>query len=79
MAKQLLSLCATGKLVSRDGYTGVFAKVLLPFYQYGYYFFNGQQYTFPSGTLAQNTRPTLAGTTRPDTFKKDCCHPAPVL
>jgi hypothetical protein len=53
MAVELLSLCSTPKIAIRDGLTGGTARLLLPFYQYGYWFASGQQYTFPKSELPQ--------------------------
>ena len=53
MSISLLPLCATPKLAIRDGYAGAYAKILLPFYQYGYWFADGKQYTFPSSEVRQ--------------------------
>lgn len=72
MAKPLLSLCEKGKIAMRDGWTGATAHIFLPFYEFGYWFASGQQYTFPSGSIAQDQTITnsLTGTTKPDTFVK---------
>jgi hypothetical protein len=71
MSKPLLSLCSIPKLAIRDGYVGATARLLLPFYQYGYWFASGQQYTFPGATLAQDTSRTLGGTVKPNTYTKE--------
>lgn len=73
MSKPLLSLCSIPKIAMRDGWVGSTARILLPFYQYGYWFASGQQYTFPGSTLAQDTSVANIGTTKPNTFAKDCC------
>lgn len=70
MAKPLLPLCSIGKIAIRDGLTGPTARLLLPFYEFGYWFASGQQYTFPNSTIAQDTSMTMLGTTKPDTFVK---------
>jgi hypothetical protein len=71
MSIQLLPLCSSAKVTIRDGMTGANARVYLPFY--GYWFASGQQYTFPSGVAAQPQQLTMGGTSKPDTFQKDCC------
>lgn len=73
MSKPLLSLCSIPKIAVRDGYAGPNAKLLLPFYTYGYWFANGQQYTFPGSPIAQDPSRTLVGTQKPNTFQKSCC------
>jgi hypothetical protein len=70
MAKQLLPLCSIPKVAMRDGYTGLMAKILLPFYSYGYWFASGQQYTFPGSTLLQDTSRVLGGIDMPDDYQK---------
>jgi len=78
MSKQLLPLCSIPKLATRDGLVGATARLLLPFYTYGYWFASGQQYTFPGGTAAQNRVMTDVGTSKPDTYVKAsgvCLHP----
>lgn len=73
MAIQLLPICSTPKQAIRDGYTGANAHIYVPFS--GYWFASGQSYTFPSDTnVQQNQKITIDGTTKPDTFQKDCCH-----
>lgn len=69
----LLPLCSTGKQAMRDGWSGQYAKIILPFYTYGFWFASGQQYTFPDGEIAQDQSRTLSGQVKPNTFKKDCC------
>ena len=66
--KQLLPLCNIPKIASRDGYVGVTAHILVPFY--GFYFFNGDQYTFGGGTAVQDPARTMGGSTKPNTFVK---------
>lgn len=72
MAKPLLPLCEVPKIALRDAWTGATAHIFLPFYEFGYWFASGQQYTFPSGTIAQDLTQSraLLGTTKPDTFIK---------
>lgn len=75
MAKQYLNVCATPKPAMRDGYAGENAHITLPGLagEGGLWFASGQLYTFPGSTAAQNASRTLGGTTKPDTFMKDCC------
>lgn len=70
MAKELLPLCSVPKISMRDGWTGATARILLPFYEFGYWFPSGQQYTFPNSTAAQDPSMTMIGTTKPNTFTK---------
>lgn len=70
MALELLPLCSNQKIAIRDGNTGADARLLLPFYEFGYWFASGQQYTFPNATIAQDTSMSIGGTTKPDTFTK---------
>lgn len=70
MSKALLPLCSVPKIAMRDGNTGAYARILLPFYEFGYWFPSGQQYTFPSSTAAQDPSMTMLGTSKPDTFTK---------
>jgi hypothetical protein len=72
MAKPLLPLCEVPKIAMRDAWTGATAHIFLPFYQYGYWFASGQQYTFPSGSAAQDLTQAqaLQGTSKPNTFIK---------
>lgn len=70
MSKPLLPLCEVPKIAMRDGWTGAVANIFLPFYEYGYWFASGQQYTFPSGTIPQDQSRTLYGTSKPNTFIK---------
>jgi hypothetical protein len=67
---QLLPLCSTPKLAIRDGLTGATARLLLPFYTYGYWFASGQQYTFPKSEVAQASGLVSRGTNQADTFVK---------
>lgn len=68
--KALLPLCSVGKMATRDGMTGATARIFLPFYEYGYWFASGQQYTFAGGTIAQDQSMTMTGTYKPDNFIK---------
>jgi hypothetical protein len=71
MSKVFLPLCSLPKIATRDGYVGATARLLLPFYSFGYWFASGQQYTFPGATIAQDTSRTLIGTHKVDTYTKD--------
>lgn len=71
MSKPLLALCSIPKMAIRDGLTGPYARLFLPFYEFGYWFASGQQYTFPSGEAVQNQRLTIGGNRQKDTFVKD--------
>lgn len=70
MAVALLPLCSTQKVAIRDGLAGASARILLPFYEFGYWFASGQQYTFPNATIAQDPSLTMQGTSKPNTFTK---------
>lgn len=69
MSKELLPICSPGKLATRDGWTGAFARLFLPFY--GYWFASGGTLNDPNSTIAQNRAPTLTGTIKPDTYEKN--------
>jgi len=75
MSAALLPLCSVGKIAMRDGYTGMTAHIILPFYEEGdgFWFASGQQYNFPASEVPQSRSRTLGGLARPDTFEKDCC------
>lgn len=76
MSKPLLSLCSIPKLAIRDGYVGQFARLLLPFSTYGYWFASGAQYTFTGTSIRQTPgEMALVGVTKPNTYKKaaDVC------
>lgn len=68
--KALLPLCSVPKLAMRDGWVGATARILLPFYSYGYWFASGQQYEWPSANVIQDPSMTMTGTTKPDNFIK---------
>lgn len=70
MAVVLHPLCSQGKVVSRDGNVGRNAHIMLPFYQYGYYFFGGQQYDFSSGEVGQDHSMATRGTRQSAPFVK---------
>lgn len=59
------------KVATPEGHTGPHARLFLPFYQYGYWFANGQQLSFIHAELPQRSSRLLNGLTRPDTFRKD--------
>lgn len=78
MSKPLLSLCQIPKLSMRDGWAGANAHIYLPFYQYGYWFASGQQYTFNNSTIPQWKGRTLGGTDMTTTYIKEagaCLNP----
>lgn len=68
-ARRLLPLCSIPNRMSRDGWAGPNAHIYLPFF--GHFFFNGQTYTFPNATIAQDKRPFLGGISKPNTFTKN--------
>lgn len=68
MSKELLPLCSTPKLATRDGWTGPYARLELPFY--GYWFASGGTLNAPSSTGPQNRSMTLVGVATPDTYQK---------
>lgn len=71
MTVELLPLCGVPKIAIRDGYTGVTANILLPFYEpYGYWFASGQQYTFPTGEAPQQLGLTTQATNQKNPFVK---------
>ncbi len=69
----LFNINQQGKLADRDGGVGAYARLFLPFYSGGYWFRSGQTLSFPRSTIAQDRSYVLSGTTKPDTFMKDCC------
>jgi len=73
MTAVLLPLCNTGKIAMRDGYTGRTAHIILPFYEFGFWFASGQQYDFPASEVGQEQGMLLIGTEKPNVFQKDCC------
>lgn len=77
----ILPLCSQEKPAIRDGYTGGTARLFIPFLDRGagYWYASGEIPTFPGATIAQDRSRTISGTSRPDTFSKDCCVPAPGL
>lgn len=75
MARELLNLCAAPRPVIRNGMTGQYARMYLPFLgkNSGYWFANGMTIVFPSATIPQDNSLTLSGTVKPNTYMKDCC------
>lgn len=75
MSVSLLPLCSVPKLATRDGGTGPYARLPLPFYSYGYWFASGQQYTFPTGTIAQDQSLAVRASRQANTYIKaaDVC------
>jgi hypothetical protein len=69
--KPLLALCSIPKVATKDGYAGVTAKLLLPFY--GYWFANGSTISFPYSEIPQDHSATIHSTNMTDNFQKDCC------
>lgn len=70
--KPLLSLCSTPPIALRDGLTGPFAKVLVPFQ--GWVYASGIQIAFPGSTIGQPVGTNvLGGSQMVDTYQKDCC------
>lgn len=69
--KPLLSLCETPPVLLRDGYTGVTAKILMPFL--GYVYASGVTLTFPSSVIPQATDKKLSGAYMINNYAKDCC------
>lgn len=75
MSISLLPICSKQKIAIRDGLTGEKARLLLPFYKdsngaYTYWYASGQQYAFPTSTIAQDQSITMQGTAKPNTFTK---------
>jgi len=75
MAKVLLPLCSNLPAVTRDGYSGQFARLNLPFF--GYWFASGAQITTlnTAGNIQQDRSYTVNGRIKPDVFNKGagCC------
>lgn len=79
MSTPLMPLCALGKQTTRDGGVGAHPVLLLPFYEFGYWYPGGQQYTFPGSELPQEQGLTSQGTNQQNTFIKGpgiCLTPA---
>lgn len=70
MSVELLALCSTPKIAVRDGYVGASARLLLPFYRYGYWFASGQQYTFAGSELPQASGLVSRATRQTNPFVK---------
>lgn len=70
--KPLVSLCQVPKVAMKDGNTGAFAKLLLPFY--GYWFASGATYSWPSASKTQDQSITITGLNMADNYQKDCCN-----
>jgi len=70
MSTPLLPLCAIGKATNRDGGVGAFPVLMLPFYQYGYWYPSGQQYTFSDSELPQQGGLTETATNMQNSFIK---------
>ncbi len=70
MSVKLLPLCSVPKLAIRDGYTGATARLLLPFYRFGYWLASGQQITFPASESAQQLGMTENGLRQSNSFVK---------
>lgn len=66
----LLPLCSVPKIAIRDGFTGAFARLWLPFATYGEWFASGQQYTFPTGTIGQQKGLSEQATNQKNPFVK---------
>lgn len=70
MSVELLPLCSNAKIAIRDGLSGATARLLLPFYSYGYWFASGQQYTFPNSEVAQAPGLVSRATNQQNSFVK---------
>ncbi len=70
MSTPILPLCATGKQTNRDGGVGATPTLLLPFYEFGYWYPSGQQYTFGGSELPQQGGLTEQGTNMQNGFVK---------
>lgn len=70
MSVVLLPLCSSQKIAIRDGGAGASARLLLPFYEHGYWFASGQQYTFPTGEVPQASGLVSRATRQANTFVK---------
>ena len=71
--KPLLNTVLTPVPATRDGNTGMFAKIILPFSPQGYWFASGATYTWPTSLMAQDSSMVIRGTNMFNTFQKDCC------
>lgn len=69
MSVELLPLCSTGKAATRDGGVGPNTRVMLPFYEFGYWYPDGKQYAF-AGSIAQDLSTYTHATKQADTYIK---------
>lgn len=65
---QLLPLCSTPRLATRDGLTG--ANAYLNLVGLGIWFASGQTLTFRNDRQVQDRERTYVGTVKPDTYSK---------
>jgi len=65
---QLLPLCSTPVLATREGQTG--ANAYGNYIGIGLWFASGQTMTFPNSTAVQDKSRTYVGTAKPNTFSK---------
>jgi hypothetical protein len=73
MARTLLPLCSVPTVTMRDGWSGKYARILVPFL--GYYFADGSTISGDAGVVQQSQSRTLEGTVMTNDFQKDCCCP----
>lgn len=59
MSINLLPLCESPRVATRDGWAGQNAHLFLPFY--GYWYADGKVLTFPRSQVAQNPALTISG------------------
>lgn len=69
-----LPLCSIPVAMSKDGFAGETAHIILPFSDAGIYFFSGAQFVPVGDTVAQDTSKTLSGVSHPDTYMKEGCY-----
>jgi len=65
---ELLPLCSTPRVATREGQTG--ANAYMNLIGVGLWFASGQTMTFPSAQAAQDQSRTYQGTVKPNTFSK---------
>ena len=65
---ELLPLCSTPRVATREGHTGATAYMNL--IGVGIWFASGAQLAFPSAQGAQDQSRTYQGTVKPNTFSK---------
>lgn len=65
---QLVPLCSTPVIATREGHTGKYAYLNLP--GGGFWFASGQQLTFPRSQIPQHSSANFLGTQKPNTFTK---------